>query len=154
MTGLRSQLDLVDLVGMKKAKSRGYGMTLVELIVVVAIVAILSMIAVPNFFEYQKRARRMDAKIALDQIATNQEQSYITNHSYTTNLAQLGFSSNLSESGYYVISVPVANIQGFKAIAVPAPGSRQANDTDCQQFTIDNQNTRAAAPDPGGKCWD
>ena len=138
---------------MKNTNSRGYGVTLVELITVVAMVAILSMIAFPNYFQYQQRARRMDAKAALQQIATNQERNYVTNLSYTSNLAQLGFSSNQTESGFYVISVPVADALSFQAIAVPAPGSRQANDSDCQQFTIDNQSTRGAAPDPDGECW-
>lgn len=138
---------------MKNTNSRGYGVTLVELITVVAMVAILSMIAYPNYSQYQQRARRMDAKTALQKIATNQERNYVTNFSYTSNVAQLGFSSNQTESGFYVISVPVANAQSFQAIAVPAPGSGQANDSDCQQFTIDNQSTRGAEPDPDGECW-
>jgi len=138
---------------MKNKTSRGYGMTLVELITVVAMIAILSMIAFPNYFQYQQRARRMDAKTALQQIATVQERFYVTNFTYTTNLAQLGYSSNQTESGFYVISVPIADTQGFQAVAVPAPGSPQAGDIDCQQFTIDDQNTRGSAPDPDGKCW-
>ena len=138
---------------MEKKNQHEYGMTLVELIIVVAMVAILSMIAYPNYSEYQQRARRMDAKTALQQIATDQERFYVTNLTYTTNLAQLGLSSNQSESGFYVISVPTADEQGFQAIAVPAPGSSQANDNDCQQFTIDDQSVRGSSPDLEGKCW-
>ena len=138
---------------MKNKNSREYGMSLVELLVVVAMVAILSMIAYPNYSEFLQRARRMDAKTALQQIATMQERSYVTNFSYTSNLAQLGFLSNETEDGFYLISVPIADMQGFQAIAVPVPGSPQAKDSDCQQFTIDHQGARAAAPDPDGKCW-
>ncbi len=138
---------------MKNKNSREYGMTLVELLVVVAMVAILSLIAYPNYSDYLQRARRMDAKTALQHIATMQERSFVTNFSYTSNVAQLGFLSNETEDGFYVISVPTANIQGFQAIAVPAPGSPQAKDSDCQQFTIDHQGARGAAPDPNGKCW-
>ena len=138
---------------MKNTNSREYGMTLVELVIVVAFVAILSMIAFPNFSQYQQRARRMDAKTALQLIATNQERFYVTNLVYSANLAQLGFSSNQSESGFYALSVPAADTLGFQAIAVPAPGSPQADDIDCQQFTIDNQSAPAATPDPDGACW-
>lgn len=138
---------------MKNSNSREFGMTLVELIIVVAIVAILGMMAYPNYSQYQQRARRMDAKSALQQIAIAQERFYVTNFSYTTNLNQLGFSSNQTESGFYVISVPTADTQGFQAIALPAPGSPQAHDIDCQQFTIDHQNARGSAPDPDAKCW-
>ena len=138
---------------MKNKNSREYGMSLVELLVVVAMVAILSMIAFPIYSEYLQRARRMDAKTALQQIATMQERSFVTNFSYTSNLAQLGYLSNETEDGFYVISVPTADIQGFQAIAVPAPGSPQAKDSDCQQFTVDHQGARAAVPDPDSKCW-
>ena len=138
---------------MTNSNIRLCGFTLVELITVVAIIAILSMIAFPNYFEYQKRARRMDATSALEKIATHQERFYTTNFSYTSDLAQLGFTGNQSDSGYYVVSVPVADDQGYQAVAVPAVGSSQVNDVDCQQFTIDDQSTRVATPDPEGKCW-
>ena len=128
-------------------------MTLTELIIVVAIVAILGMIALPNYSEYQQRARRVDAKNALEQIATLQERFYVTNFTYTNDLTQLGFGGNETELGLYVISVPTANAQGFQATAVPAPGSRQFLDADCQQFGIDSNGLRTAAPDPKGKCW-
>jgi type IV pilus assembly protein PilE len=138
---------------MKNKRLREYGVTLVELLVVVAMVAILSMIAYPNYSDYLQRARRMDAKTALQHIATMQERSFVTNFSYTSNLAQLGFISNETDDGFYVITVPTADIRGFQAIAVPAPGSPQAKDDDCQQFSIDHEQTRDAAPDPDGKCW-
>lgn len=128
-------------------------MSLTELLIVVAIVAILGMIAYPNYSEYQQRAHRMDAKNALDQIAALQERFYVTNFAYTSDLTQLGFAGNLTESGFYVVSVPAANAGGFQAVAVPAPNSRQNLDADCQQFSIDSNGLRAAAPDPDGKCW-
>ena len=137
----------------RNTNSRMCGVTLVELIIVVAIIAILSAIAFPNFSKYQQRARRTDAKSALQRIATNQERFYVSNFSYTADLAQLGFSSNESESGFYMISVLAADAQGFQAVAIPAPGSSQTNDSDCQQFTIDGQSVVGAIPDPGGKCW-
>lgn len=138
---------------MKIRKSRKSGMTLVELLVVVAMVAILSMIAFPTYSDYLQRARRMDAKNTLQHIATMQERFFVTNFAYTSNLAELGFLSKETEDGFYVIGVPTANIQGFQAIAVPAPGSPQARDSDCQQFTIDHEQARGATPDPDGKCW-
>lgn len=138
---------------MKIKKSREFGMTLIEVIIVVAIVALLSMIAFPNYSEYKQRARRMDAKLALQRIATGEERFYVSNMTYTDDLPQLGISGNESESGYYVISVPSADGTGFQAIAVPAPGSPQIDDSDCQQFSIDDQNVRGSAPDPDNKCW-
>ena len=130
-----------------------YGTTLVELMTVMAMVAILAMIAVPSYLQYLERARRTDAKTSLLRIAANQERFYLQNNTYTANLAQLGFATNQTESGYYVVSVPAANTLGFQAIALPAPGSSQTKDADCQQFSIDDQNDRIAAPDPNSRCW-
>ncbi len=137
----------------RRPMSTSSGTTLVELMTAVSMVAILTMIAVPSYLQYVERARRTDAKTALLRLAANQERFYLQNNSYTTNLAQLGFASNETESGYYVVNVLVANTLGYQAIAVPAPGSSQNRDTDCQQFTIDAQNERLAAPDPDGQCW-
>jgi type IV pilus assembly protein PilE len=133
--------------------SREQGVSLIEMVVVVAIAAILTMIAYPNYSQYQLRARRLDATAALEKIAVSQERFYLANFRFASNLAELGFSSNLSHAGFYVISLPAADAVQFQAVAIPAPGSRQADDGDCQQFTIDNQRNRGATPDPHGKCW-
>jgi len=129
------------------------GTTLVELMTALVMVAILATIAVPSYLQYLQRTRRTEAKTALLQIANNQARFYLQNNTYTSNLAQLGFPVDQTESGFYVVSVPVANALGFRAMAVPAAGSSQAGDADCQQFSIDAQSGRTAAPDPSGQCW-
>ncbi|MBT8079730.1 MAG: prepilin-type N-terminal cleavage/methylation domain-containing protein [Gammaproteobacteria bacterium] len=138
---------------MDNFKSGQGGMTLIELAIVVVIVSILSTMAYSNYTQYTERARRMDAKSALMRIATNQERFYISNHIYTANLADLGFTGAQSENGYYDITVPAADNNTWQAVATPAAGSPQANDEDCQQFVIDAQNNVTATPDPDGKCW-
>lgn len=128
------------------------GMSLIELIIVVAVVAMLGTIAFPTYTKFQQKARRADAKITLEEIAAKQEGFYITNHRYTSNLAQLGLAGNLSDAGHYVINV-LADDQGYTLVAAPAPGSPQADDDDCQQFSINNLSVRAALPDTSGNCW-
>ena len=129
------------------------GVTLIELVIALSIVAILSLIAFPGYQDYQQRARRAEAKSALLRLATNQERFYIQNRTYTADLAQLGFATNETRSGYYVVSVSAADTLGFQAMAIPAAGSPQTTDTDCLQFRIDDQSDRIAAPDPNGDCW-
>lgn len=128
------------------------GMSLIELIIVVAVVAMLVTIAFPTYSNFQQKARRADAKITLEEIAAKQEGFYITNHRYTSNLAQLGLAGNLTDAGHYVINV-LADDQGYTLVAAPAPGSPQANDDECQQFSINNLHVRAALPDTSGNCW-
>lgn len=128
-------------------------MTLTELLIMLVILVTLGMVALPTYFDFQQRARRTDAKQALEQAATLQERFYLNNFSYTANPAEIGFEDNVSRQGLYAISVPAADDAGFLVVAVPAPGSSQLRDADCQQFSIDNEGVRGAAPDPDGNCW-
>ena len=65
------------------------GITLIELLVTVAIVAILAAIAVPVYTNYMQRARRAEAKTALEQLRAAQEMFRAERGSYSTNLLQL-----------------------------------------------------------------
>lgn len=134
------------------------GVTLIELMVVVVVVAILGMIALPSYRQYTIRAQRTEAKTALLQLATNQERFYLQNNTYTNNLAALGFPGGVSENGVYTLNVPVANAQTFQATATPTPGGgvngkNMTSDAECAQFNINAQGLKTAAPDPNSACW-
>jgi len=62
---------------------RGRGFTLIELLIVVAIIAILAMIAVPNFLEAQTRAKVSRVKNDLRSLATAEEAYFVDWNSYT-----------------------------------------------------------------------
>jgi type IV pilus assembly protein PilE len=65
------------------------GITLIELLVVIVIVGILAAIAVPVYTNYMQRARRADAKTALEQLRASQEMFRAERGSYSLNLVQL-----------------------------------------------------------------
>ena len=67
------------------------GFTLVELMVVVAIIGILAAIAIPNYQKYQAKARQSEAKIALAAVYTAEKSYAVENSTYTSCLAQIGF---------------------------------------------------------------
>jgi type IV pilus assembly protein PilA len=76
---------------MKKMLKNNKGFTLIELMIVVAIIGILAAIAIPNFMSYQCKASQAEARTALGAIRTQQEAYLALWDTYTTNLSKLGF---------------------------------------------------------------
>jgi type IV pilus assembly protein PilA len=87
---------------------RKQGFTLVELMIVVAIVGILAAVAIPNYLKYQAKARQSEAKIALAALFTAEKSAYAE---YTTHYACLpiiGYAPD-ADSRYYGVGFSTAN---------------------------------------------
>ncbi len=67
------------------------GFTLIELMIVVAIVGVLAAIAIPNFLTYQAKAKTSEAKVNLGAISTNAEAWRVESNTYVATSAQLGW---------------------------------------------------------------
>jgi len=79
------------------------GFTLIELMIVVAVIAILGMIAVPAYRDSTTKARRSDGQTALMDVMARQERYFTERNTYTTNLAALPASA-ASQEGFYTVS--------------------------------------------------
>ncbi len=69
------------------------GFTLIELMVTVAIVAILAAIAIPNYQDYVRKAHRAAAAQFIADVANLQHQFMLDNRTYATTLAGLGITA-------------------------------------------------------------
>jgi type IV pilus assembly protein PilE len=148
---------------MMKHRTRGF--SLVELIVTVAIAAILMGFGIPAYRQYTQRANRVDATSALMRLASNQERFYMQNNTYATEAQRPvappgGIGMVGTERGYYTLSLAQGAggwAQGYTATATVAAGGNQATDTACWTFTINEQGLRTGLNQGGADntdtCW-
>ena len=69
---------------LKRAKR---GFTLIELMIVVAIIGILAAVAIPAFMDYMKRSKRTEAALQLNKIGKNSKRAYMENSQYVSGTA-------------------------------------------------------------------
>jgi type IV pilus assembly protein PilE len=131
------------------------GFTLIELMVVVAIIGVLTAIAYPSYDAYMKKTRRSDAKVALTKVIALEERynSPANNFSYATTLGALNLTTT-SEDGYYTISISAPTpTSGYTVTATAVAGKPQAGDTttsagDCRVLKISSTGVKTPAA-----CW-
>ncbi|MGD0501947.1 MAG: type IV pilin protein [Steroidobacteraceae bacterium] len=141
---------------MKAAMSNNQGFSLIELMITVAIVAILAAIAIPSYSAFTQRSNRTDATRTLTFDAQALERCYSQTFSYSP-CAGVTIGTSASPQGYYSVVVAVqANPAAFTitATAVNAP---QTSDSACQTFTVNSSGTQGAlnsASAPNTQtCW-
>jgi type IV pilus assembly protein PilE len=134
------------------------GYTLIELMIVVAVIAILAMIAIPSYTRYGYRARRSDGQQLLMRVANAQERYYATFNTYAggavTGDLKLGSAS--SEKGYYTVAITSTDLtKGYTATVTPTNG--QQRDV-CGALSIDSRGNKLpvatdTAKNSNGNCW-
>ena len=127
------------------------GFSLIELMVVLAIIGILGAIAYPSYDAYMKKSRRADGKIGLQEMADRQERFYLQNNTYTTIAANVG--GTATDENYYVLSIDAADVNSFTLRATAVAGGPQANDTttnhgDCTVLQLSATGAKTPAA-----CW-
>lgn len=106
------------------------GFTLVELMVVVAIIGLLSAVAIPNFQKYQARSKTTEAKLQLSAIYTAEASFYGSYDLYSYCLNYMGYNpSEEVTSRYYTTGFNTfATIAG---VAYTSAINAGMNTTDC-----------------------
>ena len=118
------------------------GLTLIELLIVIAIIGLISCIAYPSYQTYLLNTGRGNAKLTLIKAQLKQSSLHILTPSYSTDESALG----LIDSDDYQFSVISASNTTYLMQAV-AQG-KQVNDTDCLILTIDQDSNQTPSD-----CW-
>jgi type IV pilus assembly protein PilE len=123
------------------------GFTLLELLVVVAVVAILVAIALPSYSAHIRKGRRAAAETHLMDIAQRQQQYFLDTRGYASSVAALNLATPSDVSDYYVISITTAAgpPPAFTAKATPDPAKDQAVDLGGAALTVDSTGAKSPA---------
>lgn len=152
------------------------GFTLIELMIALAVLGILTAIALPSFLDSIRKSRRSEAFAALSGVQQAQERWRTNNSAYASNTqltlpvvpanagdpVGLGLSAG-TPGGYYGIAVDAANDTSYTVTATGATGTTQANDGSCVRLRMRSTGGNifygsAAASgsfdeSAGNRCW-
>jgi type IV pilus assembly protein PilA len=92
------------------------GFTLVELMVVVAIIGILASVAIPNYNRFQAKSRQSEAKVNLAAIYTAEKAYAVEMSTYSGCLNSIGFTPD----GYSNVGAALANTRHYYAVGLSA----------------------------------
>ncbi|MEO8739798.1 MAG: type IV pilin protein [Casimicrobiaceae bacterium] len=127
------------------------GFTLLEVMIVVAIVAILAAIALPNYADYVKRGKIIEATSGLSDMRTRFEQWYLDNRTYAGGCGAFGGTVQATVHAFTITCAAAANTYTATATGNAAEGMSGF------VYTIDQANVHATSGTYWGPtnatCW-
>lgn len=129
----------------------GRGFTLIELMVALAVVALLAMVALPAYQSQVQKTRRSDAKVALMNAAQALERCAANDPAAGYTAAGCPSFPMTSSEGFYRITAPTLTATTYTLTAQPVAGGPQAGDSQCANLSLAQTGGRTSSP--ASDCW-
>lgn len=135
------------------------GFSLTEMMVVVAIIAILGGIAWPSYMRSVMKANRTDARTELMDYAQRVQRCFTATGRYdgTCSAMESLTSGVTSRGGFYTLTAADVTAAAYKLQAVPVDGKTQADDKPCAFFQLDQTGGKTSKDnqdrDSSDVCW-
>lgn len=135
------------------------GFTLIELMITVAVVAILGTIAATAYTSQVQHSRRTDGRSVVMDLAGREEKLFSTTNAYSALASDLGYATGVATtfpmvigSGYYSVNIVVATPSSYLITATAI--NSQANDAECLTLGIDQTGTQySTGTGTVQTCW-
>ena len=131
-------------------KTRGF--TLIELMIVLAVLSIIVAVGYPSYLEQVKKSRRAEGMGQLLELADRMERAYSDQGTYPTSVSEVYVAT--TDGGLYTLSIVTANNISFIVSATPT--SAKGQDTDkCHTFTLTSLGDKSVSGGSlgTGDCW-
>ena len=126
------------------------GFTLIELMITVAVVAILASIALPSYNQYVLRSRRAQAKADLVEVAQQLERFHTVQNTYAGMTLPFEQSPRDGTSRYTISLSAKATASAFTLQAVPTTGQDKDK---CGTLTLDQAGRKTPTAAKVAGCW-
>jgi type IV pilus assembly protein PilE len=147
------RLNHLNRFGWREGCPKNLGFTLIELMIAVAIVAILAAIAFPSYQDQVRKTRRGDAQGVLLELAQWMERYYTANNTYTGAVLPFNQSPKEGDSKYYNISLSTLAANNFTLTAAPIASTGQDKDK-CGSLTYTSTGKKGKTGSlPLDRCW-
>ena len=125
------------------------GFTMIELMIVVAIVGIITTFAIPAYQQYVQEARRSDGQAGALQLIQAQERFFAENLRYTIDLREVGYANQLnaeSPEGFYTLTAAFCVAGENDCVQITATGDANATDGN---LTVNSLGAKTFVPSDG-----